>query len=902
RLLRQQELPGARTAARVNLGISIIQGFPFVRNGLRRLLGRNIADPLIALPNIVTLTLSGNPFGLTIAEAGAVRLLTATQALRSAWQRYEDRTETSPEALPGAMIHLEAGERAPLDADVVEGTGTAMGFDGLPLAVVPGARVPAGARLFGGPFTLSLRGYSPFSPQARPAPATPSLYDRYLNAISIASLAYAALTAVVTRSLIRTIEALVLVNARTALIGADAADLGAEARITRAGVTIANTRPERSARLPDVLLVHTPRVLTDGFEISGFAPIEEGQDVTELSDLAAEVAAAAGWPWGGAFRPSHGVLTEDGRFDGRVATARIRGMPYSLGPTDPDDVVPLSLRVLGPGEILLVLRESTKERPLAVAVMRPHLAAGVTELVEACKRDGVDLAVLRAGDLAVAREISSRAEVHLLDDGPALNIIFRWQLDGAVVAFLSDSADAAPEFAACDQSIGLSSGRSSRFPARVDLLAPDLGAVASIVEAAARREVAIRDAVAMGAIGNVFGAVSGLRRRTTLRRTQIPVYVTSLGAMTDQWLRLRGGERPQSVLTGVAEPRPWRWGRMSEDEVLQALETTADGLTTAEAQKHRRVERIVSTRASLWTGILSELTSPLTGVYAAGAALSLVAAAPADVAIIAATMAVNVGLAVWQERRTGQAAKAVERLSGPTARVRRDDVAVTVPANDLVTGDILLLVAGDRVAADARLLAARGLEVDEAALTGESLPVPKMTESGTEFNRVVLEGSDVLAGEGRAVVFAVGRDTLLGATASALATDASGQSPLGARLAKLLSQMLPVAVGGSLLAVLPGLLRRQPISTQLAIGVSLFLAAVPEGVPLLARFAAKVVARRLAGRGALVHRVAAVEALGRVDVVAADKTGTLTEGRLSLRLVVGMEEEARLPGPLTADL
>jgi calcium-translocating P-type ATPase len=912
-LIGRQELPGARSAARISVVLGIIQGFPAVRIGVHRLLGPTLAEPLISLPSIVTLTLSGNPFGLAIAAAEAVRVLTARQARRSAWQRYEDWIEDAPEALPGATIRLETGERTPLDASVVEGTGTAIGLDGLPLPVAPGVEIPAGSRLYGGLFTLRLQGYSPFAPQPRPTPAAPSLYDGYLRTASLASLAYAALTAVVTRSAGRTIEALLLVNARPAMVAADAADLGAQDRMTRAGVIVVNTRRVPSGcgsfRLPDVLLLHTPRVLTDGFELTGIVPLDEEQDVAELTDLAAAVAAAAGWPWGGGRAlgtaptgTSTGVLPEEGHFDGRVATATIEGVSYTLGPAGPGDTLPASLRLQHRGEALLVLRGSHRQQPLAVLVLRPHLAPGVAELVASCRRYGVELAALSAGDPVGAQKVAERAELPLLDEGSALDVIGGRQQEGAVVAFLSDSADAAPAFAACDLSIGLFSGRSSRFPARVDLLAPDLGAVASIVDATARREAGVRDGVALSAIGNILGAVGGLRRQTDLRGALLPVYAATLAALTDDWLRLRGGERSRSILTTIAEPRPWRWGRESVDEVLRAFETTDDGLTSTQALERRRSERIVSTRSTLWADLLAELTSPLTGLYISGAALSFLAAAPADVAIIVATLAVNVGVAVWQERRTGQAAESVERLSGPTARVMRDGRPTVIPANEVVPGDVLLLAPGDRVAADARVLAAHRLEVDEAALTGESLPVPKMAEGGIEANRVVLEGSDVVAGVGQAVVVAVGRQTLVGATAAALATGESGQSPLGARLTKMLGQMMPVAAGGSILAVAPGLLRRQPISAQLAIGVSLFLAAVPEGVPLLARFAEAVVARRLASRGAMVHRVAAVEALGRVNVVAVDKTGTLTKGRLSLRLVVGVDAEASLPGPLPPDL
>src|SRR5262249_38259178 len=231
--------------------------------------------------------------------------------------------------------------------------------------------------------------------------------------------------------------------------------------------------------------------------------------------------------------------------------------------------------------------------------------------------------------------------------------------------------------------------------------------------------------------------------------------------------------------------------------------------------------------------------------------------------------------------------------------VLRDGQPVTLPAGDIVRGDVLLLAAGDRVAADARLLVAGGLEVDEAALTGESLPVTKGSEAGAAESRIVLEGSDVVAGKGRAAVVAVGRQTSLGATAAALALVETSQSPLGARLGRLLWQSLPLTAAASAVVVVAGVLRRQPFLPQLAFGASLALASVQEGLPLLAGMGQAGVAQRLGRRRALVRRLAAVEALGRADVACADKTGTLTQGHLALSLVTNGEEEALLPDALS---
>jgi calcium-translocating P-type ATPase len=338
------------------------------------------------------------------------------------------------------------------------------------------------------------------------------------------------------------------------------------------------------------------------------------------------------------------------------------------------------------------------------------------------------------------------------------------------------------------------------------------------------------------------------------------------------------------------------------EEVLQTLHTSEQGLTStqAAARQHREVSQ--TRRHQLLMTILEQVRSPLIGVYAAGAGLSLLLGAPGDFVIIGATVLANVAIGVWQEHKANRVAEALERMGTSTARILRDGHAVTVPADAVVLGDMLLLAPGDRVAADVRVVSAHGLEVDEAALTGESLPVPKEAIGGTDASRVVLEGSDVTTGTGRAVVVAVGRQTRMGATAAALSVEETEQSPLGVRLNRMLRTILPLSLAGGGIVVASGLLLRRPIAALLATGVTMMLAAIPEGLPLLASVGEAGVARRLSSRDALVRRISSVEALGRVDVACTDKTGTLTQGHLALSLVANSDQEAKVPGDLPADI
>jgi calcium-translocating P-type ATPase len=1021
--------PGrAKTAATAAGILGLLRSFPLIRNGLRRLLGPHAADLVFSTASVVTLAFSGSPLGLTLTGLEGLLLLTEVRGRRAAWRRHEDRLQGAVAAEPGAVIRLEAGERVPLEAEVIEGTGTAIGRDGLPRRIVPGVTVSAGADLSGGPFVLHLHGGKPFLPQPRPAPLAPNLYTRYLHALGPLSLGYAALTTGFTRSLGRTFEALLLVNPRPAIIGMEAAQLDAAARVLRGGVTVVGTRPDRTIALPDVLLLDGPRVLVDGLEIAAVLPLEEGLDDAQVLVLAWAVAGAAGAPWGSVFpragnvaaggtfnglwaaaavegvryvlgppedppalgeaverrhqggyllmlaredderalglvalrpraRPGAGPLPADGRgpageleittvlpleeglddaqvlalaggiaaaagspwgsifrradnapatagtFNGLWAAAAVAGVRYTLGPPEDPPVIGEAVQLRHQGGYLLVLSREDDWRPLGFVALRPRLSPAATRLVQACRRLGVRLEMLAAGAPEAAQAVARRAEVALVASTDAVAVIGARQQAGARVLFVSDSAQAAPAFAACDLALGLTPGPTGDFPARADLLAPDLDGVVAVLEAGARHNRTVRDAVVLSAAANMFGAVWGFRGRPGVERASHGVYVGALTALADGWLRLRGGKRPGSSLSQLVDPRPERWGRHSVASVLSALKTSEAGLSSAEAAQRCRAVPPAAESHPILTAILDQVRAPVNGILAGGAILSLIAGGAAlDIVIIAATVAVNVVVGVWQERQAGKAVEALHRLGTARARVLRNGALVTLPATAVVPGDILLLAPGDRVAADARLLSVQNLEVDEAALTGESVPVPKQVEGSVPESRMILEGSGVVVGTGRAVVVGVGRQTRLGAIAAALSLEDTEDSPFGARLARLLHLALPIAAVGGATVIVSGLVWRKPLLSQLAVGASIALAVVPESLPLLAGTGQVGVARRLAGRRALLRRLSAVEALGRVDVACTDKTGTLTEGRLAVRLIASADHEASWPGPLEAEL
>lgn len=900
RLLRMPD-PIVETPALDNtLAIaSIARGIPFVRNGLRRLLGRNAADLALSSPIILGLTLSGSSLGLAVTAAEALRIVTEVVARRSAWRAYEQRLGSGIiAAQPGAVVRLDAGERTPFGGTIIEGTGTATGRDGLPVPLDPGAKVGAGTPVHGGPFVIELEMPESFTAQPRPQPPRPALYDRYLQVVGPYSLAFALGTAVLTRSFTRTLAALLLVTPRVAIIGQEAADIGASARVLRAGVTVVGTRPDRTIRRPDLLILDKPRLLTDHFQVSGVIPLIETDEAADIPAIAAAIAGASGAPWGSAF-PSARLTASDGAFNGKVAVAALGGVRYSLGMLEDWASLPAATRWQHRGESLLVLRNEEKGQALGIFALRPRLVQGVAELVETCRRHSVDLALLSGGNPTTAQAIARRAGIALLDSDNTLETIRARQVEGALVAYVSDSAHAAEAFDACDLAIGRT-GVRSHLPARADLLAPDLNAVAAIIEAGAQRDLATRDAVGFSAIANIVGSFLGFRAAPGVRDASLAVYGAALAALADSWLRLQGGARSRSSILNFVDPHPERWGRRSVANVLRAIQASEQGLTSAQAATRQRGARPQIQHHPILRSMLEQLHSPLNLILGGSAVFSFARGAIADVGIIGATIAANVAVSAWQEHKAGQVTESLERMGSATAHVLRDGRRVSISAKVVAPGDVLLLSSGDRVAADARLFSAQNLEVDEAALTGESLPVLKSPDGGSAENRVVLEGSNVTSGSGQAIVVAVGQQTRMGATAAALAVEETRESPLGVRLSRLFRQVLPLAAVGGAIVSLSGLLRTGQLLPQLTIGATVAVAAMPEGLPLLASVSEAGVAYRLSERQALVRRIAAVEALGRVDVACVDKTGTLTEGRLALSFVSSLDDETALPARLSA--
>jgi Ca2+-transporting ATPase len=329
---------------------------------------------------------------------------------------------------------------------------------------------------------------------------------------------------------------------------------------------------------------------------------------------------------------------------------------------------------------------------------------------------------------------------------------------------------------------------------------------------------------------------------------------------------------------------------------LERLRSSKGGLSTAEAERRRAEYGPNALQAaptvSPWALLAAQFKNVLIVILLAATALSALLGHGVEAIAITVIVLFAVLLGFVQEYRAERAMAALRAMAAPTATALRDGDEAEIPAEHLVPGDVILLAAGDRVPADGRLFEAASLAVQEAALTGESVPVAKHTAAladpqlplGDRRN-MVFAGTSVATGRGRALVTGTGMATEFGRIAQMLQTVETGKTPLQINLDKLGVQLARAALVVVLIIVGLGLARGQPFIEMLVFGIALAVAVVPEALPAVVTISLALGVQRLVKRHALMRRLAAVETLGSTSVICSDKTGTLTRDQMTVRSV-----------------
>jgi magnesium-transporting ATPase (P-type) len=359
----------------------------------------------------------------------------------------------------------------------------------------------------------------------------------------------------------------------------------------------------------------------------------------------------------------------------------------------------------------------------------------------------------------------------------------------------------------------------------------------------------------------------------------------------------------------VTASRPvWHMDR--SDEVALRLATTTHGLTREEAQARLGREgpnQLPETPpTSPLVVVLHQFRSPLIYILLAATLVTLALEEFIDAGVIAAVLVLNAIIGYTQERRAEASVRALMHLLAPHARVIREGREWEIESRALVPGDLVLLESGARVPADLRLFSTTALRVDESLLTGESLPVTKMTGALDSADRPVADrtnmaymGTVAASGRGRGYVVATGLRTELGAIAESVRSGPEPETPLQHRLARF-AHVIGIAVAVSaLLAFTIGVALGEPPSHMFMVAVALAVSAVPEGLPVVFTVTLALGVRRMARRKAVVRRLPAVETLGSTTVIGSDKTGTLTENRMTVREIRAGGHAVILEGEMT---
>lgn len=336
-----------------------------------------------------------------------------------------------------------------------------------------------------------------------------------------------------------------------------------------------------------------------------------------------------------------------------------------------------------------------------------------------------------------------------------------------------------------------------------------------------------------------------------------------------------------------------QWHALDAEEVLKFFKVTEDGLSNAEARK--RLEEIgpnaleIEEKISCLRLLVRQVNDPLIYLLTGAALLSLFVEQQVDAAVIAGVIVLNSLLGFVQEWRAEEALTALRRMASVHARVLRDGTLQDIDAVEVVPGDILILETGDRVAASARLIHAEGLQIDESALTGESVPVAKTTETLdkdtplADQRNMVHMSTSVTGGRGRGVVVATGMQTEIGRIAADVRATSREDTPLQKRMHKL---GLVLGIGGLAFAAgvfVLGILRGYETIEMLLFSVALAVSAIPEGLPAVISVTLALGVRRMARRNAIIRRLPAVETLGSTTVICSDKTGTITKNQMTVK-------------------
>jgi Ca2+-transporting ATPase len=349
------------------------------------------------------------------------------------------------------------------------------------------------------------------------------------------------------------------------------------------------------------------------------------------------------------------------------------------------------------------------------------------------------------------------------------------------------------------------------------------------------------------------------------------------------------------------------WCQKSVQETLEEVKSNStNGLNTWEVKQRQRLynNRLEEhTENNPLVILLRQFTDTMVLVLLGATAVSGMIGAMADAVTIMAIVIINAILGFIQEYRAERSLEEIKKLAAPYAYVLREGRKIKILADELVPGDIVFIEAGDKVPADLRLIESYSLLVDESALTGESVPVEKASETVlpkdtplAEQRNLVFMGTAVSRGRAAAVVVATGMQTVMGNIANMMKSTEHSLTPLQAKLDQLGKVLIVICLFVCTVVTILGIYRGEDIMTMLLAGISLAVAAIPEGLPAIVTVVLALGVQRMAKRNAIIRKLPAVETLGCTTIICSDKTGTLTQNRMTVKKLATFDYEVEVDG------
>lgn len=345
-----------------------------------------------------------------------------------------------------------------------------------------------------------------------------------------------------------------------------------------------------------------------------------------------------------------------------------------------------------------------------------------------------------------------------------------------------------------------------------------------------------------------------------------------------------------------------KWYNLSHDEVISKLNSSKDGLTSQEAKKRLAENGYNKLKETKKRGIFLRFIDQFKNVMIIvlivaailSAFISIKEGEPlTDTIIILVVVMLNAILGVMQESKAEKAIEALKNMSLPYIKVKRDGKILSIKVEELVVGDIVLIEAGDSVPADMRIIENHSLKIEEAALTGESVPVEKSVDSiktGSEIAlgdriNMLYSGSSTVYGRGEAIVTETGMNTELGKIANAISGIDSEQTPLQKKMSEISKMLSIIVIVIAIVMFAVGVIEGRPIDDVFMLAVALAVAAIPEGLAAVITITLAIGVQKMAKEKSIIRKLSAVEALGSTEVICSDKTGTLTQNKMTVRKI-----------------